>query len=128
MSWTKYTRDHQWIRGESDGGLAVGITAFAAAQLGEIVSVELPQVGSRIEHGDEAVVLESIKSVVEVPMPVSGVIVAANDVLAAEPQLLNEDPAGSGWLFKVRTDVSPAAEWLDEREYLAWVDAARAAE
>src|SRR5690606_8936206 len=123
-SGTKYTRDHQWIRGgRSDGALVVGITAFAAAQLGEIVSVELPPAGSRLERGEEAAVLESLKSVVGVPMPVTGVIVAVNDVLAQQPELLNDDAIGRGWLLEVRPE-TPAvpAEWLDERDYLAWIE------
>ena len=118
MSRLRYTDDHVWLRAEDDESLTVGITAYALERLGELVFVELPASGARIERGDEAVVLESAKSVVEVRMPLSGVIAAVNDALTADLAPLNADPMGAGWLFKVRREAAAEVPvLLDEAGY-----------
>ena len=97
----RYTRDHEWVRLGTDGVAAVGITAYAQEQLGDIVYVELPKVGQRVaQHGAFGVV-ESTKSVSDLMSPVTGNVTAVNDALVDAPQTVNEDPYGSGWIIKV---------------------------
>lgn len=118
MSEIKYTPDHEWVRAESDGTLTIGITAHAQEQLGDIVFVELPEVGSRIGAGDEAVVIESVKAAADIRMPVAGEIVAVNEALAEAPETVNDDPLGAGWFLKVRPDTPEAIdELLSESAY-----------
>jgi glycine cleavage system H protein len=115
MSETKFTADHEWVRAEDDGTLTIGITSYAQEQLGDIVFVELPEVGARIGAGEEAVVLESVKAAADIKMPVAGEIVAVNDALADAPQTVNEDPLGAGWFLKVRPDDPQATAGLLNR-------------
>jgi glycine cleavage system H protein len=118
MSETKFTPDHEWVRSEEDGTLTIGITSYASEQLGDIVFVELPDVGTRIGVGDEAAVLESVKAAAEIKMPVAGEVVAVNDALAEAPQIVNEDPLEAGWFIKVRPDERDAtAALLDQSAY-----------
>ena len=98
----KYTASHEWIADNGDGTVTVGITAVATEQLGDLVYVELPQVGARVARGANCAVVESTKAAAEVYAPVSGEIVAANAELAGTPGQVNEAPYGKGWLFKVR--------------------------
>ena len=98
----KYTASHEWIADNGDGTVTVGITAVAAEQLGDLVYVELPKVGTTIARAANCAVVESTKAASEVYAPVSGEIVAANDELAQRPQGVNESPYGSGWLFKIK--------------------------
>lgn len=98
----KYTESHEWIADNGDGTVSVGITAVAAEQLGELVYVELPKVGTQVSRGGNCAVVESTKAASEVYAPVSGEIVAANDELAQQPQRVNESPYGTGWLFKIK--------------------------
>jgi len=95
----KYTESHEWIADNGDGTVTVGITAVAAEQLGDLVYVELPKVGTRVTRAANCAVVESTKAASEVYAPVSGEIVAANGELAQRPQRVNESPYGSGWLF-----------------------------
>ena len=113
----KYTKDHEWLRGE--GGLgAVGITAHAATQLGDVVFVELPEVETVVATGDEVVVIESVKAASDILAPVDGEIVAVNEALVDSPGLVNEDPTGAAWFFKVKVDdLSVLEEFMDEDEY-----------
>lgn len=97
-----YTEEHEWVRLEGDDWCVLGITAFAQEELGEVVFVELPEVGSSFEAGDEIGTVESVKAVAEVFTPVAGEIVEVNEAVAETPELLNEDPHGKGWLVKVR--------------------------
>ena len=98
----KYTESHEWIADHGDGTVTVGITAVAAEQLGELVYVELPQVGARVARGANCAVVESTKAAAEVYAPVAGEVIAANAELAANPGRVNESPYGTGWLFKLK--------------------------
>ena len=98
----KYTPSHEWIADNADGTVTVGITAVAAEQLGDLVYVELPQVGARVERGANCAVVESTKAAAEVYAPVGGEVVAANADLAQDPGRVNKSPYGTGWLFKLK--------------------------
>src|SRR5439155_20597616 len=101
MSVLRFTRDHEWIRLEGDLAV-VGITDYAQSQLGDVVYVELPEIGRRVEKGKEAAVVESVKAASEVYAPASGEVAEVNDGLAADPAKVNADPMGEGWFFKLR--------------------------
>lgn len=113
----KYTKDHEWLRVE--GGLVVvGITEHAATQLGDVVFVELPEIETVVATGDEVVVIESVKAASDILAPVDGEIVAVNEALVDNPALVNEDPTGAAWFFKVKVDdLSVLEEFMDEDEY-----------
>jgi glycine cleavage system H protein len=116
----KYTKDHEWLRLEDDGVATVGITPFAQEKLGDLVYVELPAVGAKFEMGAAAAVVESVKAASEVYAPVSGEIIAVNDKLLSEPGLINSEPTGTGWLFKLKISSSAElAKLLDEPAYKA---------
>ena len=121
MSALRFTKDHEWIR--QDGETAViGITDYAQQQLGDIVYVELPTPGSRVEAGKEAAVVESAKAASEVYAPVSGEVVAINEAIAEDPAKINADPMGEGWFLTVKLDDPKALEGLmDEAAYAAFV-------
>ena len=103
MSGLRFTRDHEWVR--LDGDLAiVGITDYAQSQLGDVVYVELPKIGQRVEKGKEAAVVESVKAASEVYAPVSGEVAEINEALTADPAKVNADPMGDGWFIKLRLD------------------------
>ncbi len=115
----KYTQDHEWLRIEGDVA-TVGITPFAQHQLGDLVFVELPRVGARLDKGGVAATVESVKAASDVYAPVGGEVVAVNDALAGEPGLVNAEPTGKGWLFKVKmADAGEVETLLDERAYEA---------
>jgi glycine cleavage system H protein len=121
MSQTRYTKDHEYIR--VDGDIAtIGITDYAQSQLGDVVFVELPESGARIEKGAQAAVVESVKAASEVYAPVSGEIVEVNGELEGAPALVNEDAAGKGWFLKMRiSDPAQVDELMDEAAYRAFV-------
>ncbi len=106
----KYTQEHEWIQADGGNG-TVGVTEFAAHELGDIVFVELPAVGSTFSQGDAVGTIESVKAVADLYLPVSGEIIAVNEAVSGSPELLNSDPFGAGWLVKVK--LSAPAE-LDE--------------
>jgi glycine cleavage system H protein len=113
----KYTEDHEWLRVEGDL-VVVGITEHAATQLGDVVFVELPEVEAMVAQGDEVVVIESVKAASDILAPVDGEIVEVNDKLADKPGLVNEDPLGAAWFFKLKVDdLSVLDEFMDEDEY-----------
>ena len=118
---TRYTEDHEWIT--VDGDIAtVGITAYAAEQLGDIVFVELPEAGKSVAKGDEFAVVESVKAASEVYAPVDGEIVESNGDLDAEPAKVNEDAAGAGWFVKIKlSDPSQLEGLMDEAGYQAHI-------
>ena len=119
---TRYTEDHEWITVEGDVA-TVGITDYAQQQLGDVVFVELPEVGRKVSKGDEAAVVESVKAASEVYAPLDGEIVEANGVLADEPGKVNEDPEGAAWFVKIRlADTSQLDELMDEAAYKAHVE------
>ena len=100
MSELRYTDDHEWALAEGDT-ITVGITDYAQEQLGELVYVELPAVGTLVQQGDDAAVIESVKAAGDVKSPVSGTITQVNDNLNDAPEKVNEDPLGTGWFYKV---------------------------
>ncbi|MBU6474500.1 MAG: glycine cleavage system protein GcvH [Alphaproteobacteria bacterium] len=101
MSKTLFSDDHEYVKIEGDTG-TVGITDYAQNALGDVVYVELPKVGAKIAKGEQAGVVESVKSASEVYAPVSGEVVAVNDALAGDPAAVNQDPLGKGWFYKVK--------------------------
>jgi glycine cleavage system H protein len=114
----KYTKDHEWLRVEGDL-VVVGITEHAATQLGDVVFVELPEVEAMVAEGDEVVVIESVKAASDILAPLDGEIVAVNDKLADSPALVNEDPTGAAWFFKMKIDdMGVLDDFMDEDEYL----------
>ena len=118
MSELKYTADHEWIRREADGTITVGITTHAQEQLGDIVFVQLPEIGRRIKAGEEAVVIESVKAAADIKMPVGGEIVAVNTLLNDAPETVNHDPMSKGWFLRVRPDAkADIAGLLDKAAY-----------
>jgi glycine cleavage system H protein len=122
MSITKYTKDHEWVR--VDGAEAVvGITDYAQTQLGDVVYVELPEIGRKVEKGKDAAVVESVKAASEVYAPVSGEVTAANAALADDPARVNADPMGEGWFFKLKlADAKELDGLLDEAAYKKLVE------
>ena len=111
---TKYTEDHEWITVEGDVA-TFGITDHAQEQLGELVFVELPQVGAQLAKGGDAAVVESVKAASDVYAPVSGEVVETNTALDGEPTKVNEDPEGSGWMVKIKlSDASELDGMLDK--------------
>jgi glycine cleavage system H protein len=115
----KYTQDHEWLSLDGDTA-TVGITQFAQKQLGDLVFVELPSVGASLDKGAVAATVESVKAASEVYAPVGGEVVAVNDRLTAEPGLVNAEPNGEGWMFKIKVRNAAEAEaLLDEGAYQA---------
>ena len=117
-----YTKEHEWVRVEGDSG-TVGITDFAQSQLGDIVFVEVPEAGRSVAKGGEAAVVESVKAASDVYAPVSGEVVEGNQALVDDPALVNSDPEGEGWFFKLRlTDASQLDGLMDADAYRAFCD------
>ena len=115
----KYTETHEWVGSEADGTLAVGITDHAQEVLGDIVFLELPQVGKRYAQGEACAVIESVKAASDINMPVAGVVVAANEALAQAPQQVNAD-AYAAWMFRIKPDnVADRDGLLDAAAYVA---------
>jgi glycine cleavage system H protein len=117
----KYTEDHEWLRVEGDL-VVVGITAHASEQLGDVVFVELPDTGRAVTKGEEIVVIESVKAASDILAPVAGEIVEVNDALGDNPGLVNEDPTGAAWFFKLKVgDMSQLDGFMDETAYKAMI-------
>ena len=121
MSAPRFTKDHEWVR--LDGDLAaIGITDFAQSQLGDVVYVELPEVGRWLEQGKAAAVVESVKAASDVFAPVSGEVAEVNEELAADPARVNADPMGEGWFLKMRlADPKELEALMDEAAYQRFV-------
>jgi len=116
---TKFTPDHEYIRLEGATGI-VGITPYAQEQLGDIVFVELPAIGKVLKKGDEAAVVESVKAASEIYAPVSGTVTEVNEALSGEPGLINSDPEGNGWIYKITiNDEAELETLLDADGYAA---------
>jgi glycine cleavage system H protein len=116
---THYTKDHEWIR--VDGDVAtIGITAYAQEQLGDVVFVELPEVGKVVEAGAEAAVVESVKAASDVFAPVAGTVVEVNAALPDAPETVNSDPEGAGWFMKIKLDGAPSG-LMDRAAYDAYL-------
>ena len=109
-----YTSDHEWLRRDDDGTVTIGITEHAAEALGDLVYVELPEVGQDVESAGEMAVVESVKAASDVYAPIAGNIVAVNEELADDPEKINNDPYGDGWIVRVR----PSGD-IDESELLS---------
>jgi glycine cleavage system H protein len=117
----KYSREHEWVR-QSDAVVVVGLTDFAQRELGEIVFVELPKVGAYLEVGEPFGSVESVKAVSEVYAPVTGQVIEINEELNGEPEVINTNPYGEGWLIKIRmADAKQATGLLTAAEYTAYV-------
>ena len=117
MAIERYSKDHEYIRVEGDIG-TIGITEHAQEQLGDVVFVDVPEVGRKLKAGDQAAVVESVKAASEVYAPVSGEVVAANGDLAADPALVNTDPMGKAWFMKIKlSDTSELDRLMDKAAY-----------
>ncbi len=117
----KFSKDHEWINTAEADAAVVGITQHAQDALGDVVFVDLPEVGATFAQGDVAGVVESVKAAADVYMPVSGEIVEVNEALRADPSLANSDPLGEGWFFKVRpSDAAQLDGLMDETAYAAF--------
>jgi glycine cleavage system H protein len=118
----KFTEEHEWLMVEGDL-IVVGITEFAATQLGDVVFVELPEIETQVARGDEVCVIESVKAASDILAPLEGEIVEVNDKLTASPSLVNEDPMGSAWFFKMKIeDMAALDEFMDEDEYKDFIE------
>ena len=121
MSGLKYSKEHEWVRVEGDVG-TVGISDYAQEQLGDVVYVELPEVGTTVAQNEEAAVVESVKAASEVYAPVSGEVVEVNQALEDDPALVNGDPTGEGWFLKLRIGAPGELDGLmDEAAYAEYV-------
>jgi glycine cleavage system H protein len=117
-----FTKDHEWIRVDGDTA-TVGISNHAQEQLGDIVFVEIPEAGRRVGKGQEAAVVESVKAASDVYSPVSGEVVEGNQAIADDPALVNSDPEGQGWFFKLKLDnVGELDGLMDQDAYRKWVN------
>ena len=118
----RFTREHEWVSLNEDGTASVGITRYAAEQLGDVVFVEVPEVGKRLTKGDGFAVVESDKAASDVYAPLEGEVVEANSVLATEPETVNADPEGAGWFARIRLDSPDAVnELMSKADYDAYV-------
>ena len=121
MSEKRYTEDHEWVM-VSGGEATVGISNHAQEQLGDIVFVELPAIGKALAKGKEAAVVESVKAASEIYAPADGEVLAVNEALNDEPGMVNSDPEGDGWFFKMKlSDPAQVAALMDEAAYKAFV-------
>jgi len=116
-----FTREHEWIRVEGDTA-TIGISGHAQEQLGDVVFAEVPEAGRRVSKGQEAAVVESVKAASDVYAPVSGEVIEGNQAVADDPSLVNSDPEGQGWFFKLKLDNPGELDGLmDENAYREWV-------
>ena len=122
MSERKYTDQHEWLQADGDL-ITVGITDFAQSELGDIVFVELPEIGAALAAGEEVIVIESVKAAGEVGSPLDGVVESVNELLSDAPEAINEDPLGTGWLIKVRTNTAAdMSGFMDEAAYNSFTE------
>ena len=118
----KYIEEHEWLRVEGDV-VVVGITDYATEQLGDVVFVELPEVGTTVTKDEEIVVIESVKAASDILAPIDGEIVEVNEALVDNPAMTNEDATGNGWFFKIKaSDPSQMDSYMDEAAYKAMID------
>jgi glycine cleavage system H protein len=122
MAELRFTKDHEWIRVGDGDVCEVGISDYAQSQLGDVVFVELPPAGKTVAKGAQAAVVESVKAASDIYAPVSGSVVAVNDALTGEPGLVNTDPTGKGWFFKIKaTNTAEFQDLMDQAAYDAFV-------
>ncbi|MES9861559.1 MAG: glycine cleavage system protein GcvH [Candidatus Thiodiazotropha sp. LLP2] len=118
----RYAKSHEWVKDEGDGSLTVGISDHAQELLGDLVFVDLPEVGQSLEVGNDCAVVESVKAASDVYSPVSGEVIAINEALDGAPETINEDAFGEGWMFKIKpSDTTELANLLDAEGYDALV-------
>jgi glycine cleavage system H protein len=114
----KFLESHEWARVENDGTITIGISDHAQSALGDLVFVEVPEIGKSLSKGGAAAVVESVKAASDVYSPISGEVVAANESLGSAPELVNQDPYGQGWLFKIKpTNKAELDQLLDSKAY-----------
>jgi glycine cleavage system H protein len=122
MPETKYTKDHEWVR-QDGGAVVIGITDHAQNALGDVVFVDLPEIGREVAAGEACAVVESVKAASDVYAPIAGRVVEVNGALAEDPGLVNREPAGEGWFFKLEPkDPAEIAALMDEAAYHAFVE------
>ena len=120
----KYTRTHEWVRSLPDGTVEIGITDHAQDALGDLVFVEVPEAGRRLDAGEPCAVVESVKAASDVYSPVAGEVTAANSALASTPELINQDAFGAGWMMRVRpVNAALLAELMSPADYAAMLAA-----
>lgn len=115
----RYTKSHEWLRTLPDGSVEIGITDHAQQALGDLVFVEVPEAGRRLAAGDACAVVESVKAASDVYSPLAGEVIAGNAALAGEPELVNRDPYGQGWILRLKPDGKAGAALLDAAAYRA---------
>lgn len=119
-----YTREHEWLRDEGNGEYTVGITEHAQETLGDMVFVDLPEVGSVVSAGDDVAVVESVKAASDIYAPLSGEIIAVNSELSDSPELVNEQPYQEGWIFRIKaSDTAELADLIDAQGYSSMIEA-----
>lgn len=118
----RYTSEHEWLRKEEDGSVTIGITDHAQSALGDLVYVELPEVGQEIDSGGEMAVVESVKAASDVYAPIAGTILEVNTELADEPEKLNADPYGDGWIVRMQPDDDDLGDTMDPDAYQEFLD------
>lgn len=122
MSELRFSDEHDWVRLEDDGEAVIGITDFAQEQLGDVVFVELPEIGREVSAGEEAAVVESVKAASDIKIPLSGTVTAVNETLNDSPELINSAPLNDGWLIRLKPSDSEAFNNLmDETAYQDFV-------
>jgi glycine cleavage system H protein len=117
-----YTEEHEWLRQEEDGTVTIGITDHAQSALGDLVYVELPEVGAELDAGDEMAVVESVKAASDVYAPVGGTVLEVNADLADDPEKINSDPYGDGWIVRMRPDDMSNSNTMDHNAYQELLD------
>jgi glycine cleavage system H protein len=118
----KFTEDHEWIKVDGDTGI-IGISAYAAKALGDVVFVELPDIGTEFDKGDEAAVVESVKAASEVYAPIGGEVIEVNEALEDAPETVNASPDGDGWFLKIKiADAAELESLMDEAKYKDYCD------
>jgi len=117
----QYTNDHEWLRREDDGNVTIGITDHAQSALGDLVYVELPEVDQEVDSGGDMAVVESVKAASDVYAPISGTVVAVNEALSDDPEVINSDPYGDGWIVKLQPG-DDAGDMLSPDAYQALLD------
>jgi glycine cleavage system H protein len=118
----EYTKDHEWLRKEEDGSVTVGITDHAQTALGDLVYVELPELEQDLEVGGDMAVVESVKAASDVYAPLSGTVIAVNEELADDPEKINSDPYGEGWIVRLQPSDDGGGEVMTPDEYQALLD------
>ncbi len=117
----KYTKDHEWLRQEEDGSVTIGITDHAQAALGDLVYVELPEVGQEVESGGDMAVVESVKAASDVYAPIGGTVTHVNKALSDDPEQINADPYGAGWILRLQPS-GDGDDTMDPDAYQAFLD------